>query len=405
MANTVQTIIDQTFDLLVRTYEPQPVVMDYGCGVYAYDTEGKKYLDCAAGIAVASLGHAHPAVLEALHKQSARLMAVQNSYATPERLQAAQLIVTTSCIDRVYFCNSGTESVEAALKCARKWASEEKGAACNEIIAFRNSFHGRTYGAASVTEKCHTQPFFGPYLPGVRWATFNHLESVIALISDKTAAIIVEPVQGEGGLTVAEPAFLHGLRALCDAHDICLIFDEVQSGFGRLGFLHAHEAFPDENGTIPEPDIITWAKGMGGGFPVGAMGAKERFSRALVPGTHGSTYGGNPLACAVAYAVISEIQKPGLLEQVRDVGSILQNGLRSLQKRSPLITDVRGKGLMLGLETSMDIKSFISALRSNGLMTTQAGKNTVRMTPPLIMNNDQAQDALEIIEKTLGELQ
>ncbi|NKD77496.1 aspartate aminotransferase family protein [Haematospirillum sp. H1815] len=405
MAGTTHDIIDRTFDLLVRTYEPQPVVMDYGCGIYIHDTEGKRYIDCAAGIAVASLGHAHPAVLNALQTQGRRLMAVQNSYATPERLQAAELIVSTSCIDRVYFCNSGTESVEAALKCARKWASETKGTTCNEIITFRNSFHGRTYGSASVTEKCHAQPFFGPYLPGIKWATFNNLESVTALISDKTAAILVEPVQGEGGLTVAEPAFLHGLRALCDTHDICLIFDEVQSGFGRLGFLHAHQAFPDEDGVIPEPDIIAWAKGMGGGFPVGAMGAREWFGQALAPGTHGSTYGGNPLACAVAHAVISEIQKPGFLEQVRDVGKILQNGLHRLQRKSALISDVRGKGLMIGIETSMEVKSLIHALRSNGLMTTQAGKNTVRITPPLTMTNDQAQDVLEIIEKTLGDLQ
>jgi len=228
-----QKIIDDSFEILIKTYAPQPVVLDHGEGAYMYDTAGKKYLDFAAGIAVASLGHAHPVVLDAINKQAARLMACQASYATQEKLDAAKLMVDTSCFDLVYFSNSGTESVEASLKCARKWAYDEKGPECNEIIAMRKSFHGRTFGSASITEKRHIQPFFGPYLPGVHYAEFNNLESVKALVSEKTAAIIVEPVQGEGGLTSATPQFLMGLRKICDDHNICLIFDEVQAGFGR----------------------------------------------------------------------------------------------------------------------------------------------------------------------------
>jgi acetylornithine/succinyldiaminopimelate/putrescine aminotransferase len=312
------------------------------------------------------------------------------------------LLVEHSCVDLVYFSNSGTESVEAALKCARKWAYEEKGEHCNEIIAFRQSFHGRTFGSASVTEKRHSQPFFGPYLPGIQWANFNDIESVRSLVSDKTAAIIVEPVQGEGGLTPATPAFLRALRQICDTHNICLIFDEVQTGFGRLGTLNAYESFIAEDGTIAaEPDIICWAKGMGSGFPVGAMGAKEKFGTAITVGTHGTTYGGNPLACAVAATVIKEMLKPGFFEQVRKVGDFLFEGLRALQRDSNKITDIRGMGLMIGLDTTIEIKKLIRALQDNGMMTTQAGAATLRITPPLILTMDQAQELLDIVAKTL----
>jgi len=409
-----QKIIDDSFEILIKTYAPQPVVLDHGEGAYMYDTAGKKYLDFAAGIAVASLGHAHPVVLDAINKQAARLMACQASYATQEKLDAAKLMVDTSCFDLVYFSNSGTESVEASLKCARKWAYDEKGPECNEIIAMRKSFHGRTFGSASITEKRHIQPFFGPYLPGVHYAEFNNLESVKALVSEKTAAIIVEPVQGEGGLTSATPQFLMGLRKICDDHNICLIFDEVQAGFGRLGTLHAYEAFqccPDcvdggdviaANAAPVEPDIAAWAKGMGGGFPVGAMAAKEKFGRALVPGTHGTTYGGNPLACAVAAAVITEIMSDGFLENVNKVGAIFKEGLEKIQRESNKITDIRATGLMIGVDTVFKTSAVIKALQKNGLMTTQAG-NSLRMVPPLIITEDHAHEALDIIAKTLQE--
>jgi acetylornithine/N-succinyldiaminopimelate aminotransferase len=412
-----QNIIDETFKNLIKTYAPQPVVMDRGEGVYAWDTDGKKYLDCAAGIAVASLGHAHPAMLKTINEQAARLMAVQASYTTKEKLKAASILTENTGFDLVYFSNSGTESVEAALKCARKWAYDEKGAHCTEIIAFRNSFHGRTYGSASVTEKRNSQPFFEPYLPDVHFATFNDIESVKALVSDKTAAIIVEPVQGEGGLTSAEPAFLMALRQICDDENICLIFDEVQAGFGRLGEFNAYDAFkccPDcvEGGDVIEanakpimPDIAAWAKGMGGGFPVGAMGAMEKFGKAIVVGTHGTTYGGNPLACAVCATVCEEILADGFLDNVRHVSKVLFDGLEDIKRASNKITEIRGKGLMIGVNTVFPIGKFIGALRENGLMTTQAGKDTLRLTPPLIMTEDQAKECLAIIQKTLSEME
>jgi len=402
MSQESQQMIDDAFSVLVKTYEPQPVVMDHGKGVYAYDTDGKQYLDFAVGIAVASLGHAHPAVLETIQKQSARMMACQASYATKEKLEAAKLLVDSSCFDLVYFSNSGTESVEACLKCARKWAYENKGPECNEIIVFHNSFHGRTMGSASMTEKRHVQEYFGPYLPGIHFAEFNDIESVKKLVSDKTAAIMVEPVQGEGGLTPADTAFLSELRALCDEQNICLIFDEVQAGFGRLGTLHAYEAF-EHDGKVIEPDMAAWAKGMGSGFPVGAMVAKEKFGKAIQPGTHGTTYGGNPLACAVTATVIKEMQKPGFMEHVNKVSQILFDGLNEIKRSSNKITEIRGKGLMIGVDTTIEIKNLLRALQDNGLMATAAGKGTLRLTPPLVLSEEQAKEGLAIIEKTLKE--
>jgi len=410
-----QQIIDDSFARLIKTYAPQPVVLDHGKGCYAYDTDGKKYLDFAAGIAVASLGHAHPAMLEAMQKQAARLMACQASYSTREKLECAKLMTDTSCFDLVYFSNSGTESVEAAFKLARKWAYDEKGEHCNEVIAMRQSFHGRTMGAASITEKRHTQHFYAPYIEGIHFAEFNNLDSVKELVSEKTAAIIIEPVQGEGGLTPAEPAFLMGLRQICDEHNIALIFDEVQTGFGRLGKLYAYEAFeccPDcvkggdvneANLQVIEPDIVAWAKGMGGGFPVGAMAAKTKFGVAMQPGTHGTTYGGNPLACAVASAVMKEIMQPAFIDNVNKMGARLVSGLEKIQRESNKITDIRGKGLMIGVDTIYDVGKFLSALQKNGMMATQAGKSTLRLVPPLIVGEQEIDEALEIIGKTLQE--
>ncbi len=404
MSAQAQKIIEDTFKVLVKTYNPQPVVMDHGKGIYAFDTDGKKYVDFAAGIAVASLGHAHPAMLETINKQAARMMACQSSYATREKLECASLLVENSCFDLVYFSNSGTESVECALKMVRKWAYENKSKDANEIIAFRKSFHGRTYGSASITEKRHSQPYFESYLPGIQWAEFNNIESVKKLVSAKTAAIIVEPVQGEGGLASATPEFLKGLRALCDENNIALVFDEVQAGMGRLGYFNAYEAFADEAGHVVEPDIACWAKGLGGGFPVGAVGAKEKFGSAIAVGTHGTTYGGNPLACAVAATVIKELLKPGFMAQIRARGERLVEGLKKIQRESNKITEIKGKGLMIGVDTTIDIKTLMSSLQNNGLMTTQAGDATLRLTPPLVISEDEIDESLKIIEKTLKDL-
>ncbi len=401
VSEDAKKIIADSAEVLIQNYAPQPFVLDHGEGVYAWDTDGNKYLDCSVGYAVASLGHAHPAILKTINDQAKKMMICQASYMTEPKLKAAKLLVDNSCFDKVYFCNSGTEAIEASLKTVRKWAYEEKSQACNEIIAFRNSFHGRTYGAASVTEKRLVQPFFGPYMEGVHFAEFNNIESVKPLINENTAAIIVEPVQGEGGLVPSTAEFLKGLRKLCNENNVALIYDEVQAGMGRLGTFFAYEAFGTEEET--GPDIAALAKGMGGGFPVGAMVAKDKFAKHMGPGTHGTTYGGNPLATAVAGTVMSEILKPGFLENVREVSKYFIDGINEIKRNSNKIEDVRAMGLMIGIDTTLNIGDLIKALQKNGLMGTQAGKRTLRLVPPLTLTKEQAQEALDILAKTLKE--
>ena len=397
MTQTTQDIIKETEKLLVGTYVAQPIVMERGENIYAYDSDGKKYLDFAAGIAVSSLGHAHPAILKTIREQSEKLMMCQTSYATKPKLECAKLLIDNSCFDQAYFSNSGTEAIEACMKTVRKWAYDNKAKDCNEIIAFRKSFHGRTYGAASITEKRHSQPYFEPYLPAIHFAEFNNLESVKKLVSSKTCAIFVEPVQGEGGLIPATEEFLRGLRDLCDEQDIALVFDEVQAGMGRIGTLFAYESFR------VEPDVAAFAKGLGGGFPVGAMLAKIKFGSAIVPGTHGTTYGGNPLATAVASTVIKEMLKPGFLDNIKSTAAYFMEGLKKLQRDSNKITEIRGKGLLLGVDTTIDIKKLLRAVQDNGLLATQAGDSTLRLTPPLIVTENQLEESLAILGKTLQE--
>ncbi len=403
-------LIIESEDLLIEIYEPQPIALESGNGVYIYDTQGNKYLDCSSGIGVASLGHAHPAMLKTINEQAGKLFACQADYVTKAKLDCAKLLINKSCLDMIYFGNSGTEAVEAALKIARKWSYDTKGEGRHEIITFHQSFHGRTMGSASVTHKRNKQPFFAPYLPGVHFASFNDLESVREYASEKTAAIIVEPVQGEGGLIPANPCFLQGLRALCDKYKIALIFDEVQAGMGRLGTLYAYESFSccgtPENcdptkGKPVEPDLICIAKGMGSGFPVGAVLTRREFGEVIDPGAHGTTFGGNPLATAVAHTVVSEISKPAFLENIRKISKIMFDGLKDISKETGKIEDIRGMGLMIGIDTTIEINKLRRALQKNGLLTTQAGERTLRLMPPLIFTEDHAQEALGIVKKTL----
>ncbi len=395
MTQDAQNIIDDSGKVLIKNYSPQPFVLERGAGVYAWDATGKKYIDCSIGYAVASLGHANPAILKTINEQAGKLMICQASYMTEPKLACANLLVDNSCFDLVYFSNSGTESVEASLKLARKWAYESKSESAHEIISFRKSFHGRTLGSASVTEKCHSQPYYAPYIPGIKFANFNDVDSVAALITPNTAAIILEPVQGEGGLIPATEEFMKGVRSLCDEHNIALIFDEVQAGMGRLGTFFAYESFG------VQPDIAALAKGMGGGFPVGAMVTKEKFGKHMGPGSHGTTYGGNPLATAVAHTVMSEILKPGFLDNVNKISQIMVAGLEEIQRDSNKIIDIRGKGLMLGIDTTIEIGQIISSLQKNGLMATQAGAKTLRITPPLTITEKEAQEALDILGETI----
>lgn len=393
-----QSIIDESKDLMVNTYNTQSVVIDHAKGMYCYDLEGNAYLDFAGGIAVASLGHGHPKVLDTLTKQSARLMTCHNTYITEVKYKAAKMLVDASCFDQVFFCNSGTEGIEAALKCARKWAYDTKGPGCSKIISFSKSYHGRTYGAASVTAKSLSQPFFAPHVTDIDFAAFNDIKSVKSLINDKTAAVIIEPIQGASGVIPADPAFIKELRELCDAHKVCLIFDEVQTGLGRIGSLFAYQSYGIE------PDIAVWAKGIGAGIPAGVMAVKKAFGAALTPGTHGTTFGGNPLACAMIVCAFEEISKDAFLKNVKHVSGVLFEGLNRIAKDTGKVTDIRGAGLMIGIDTTLDAKTLFCRLQENGLMVTLAGEKTVRLLPPLILGEDDARKGLEIIEKTLREM-
>ncbi len=375
----------------MNVYTLQNVVLERGDGCYLYDTDGKQYLDCAAGIAVVALGHNSPIFNKAITDQLSKVAMTTGSFVTPPKYNAAEFITKAAKMDRVFFCNSGAEAVEGALKTARLWAHHEKGPDVKEIITFKNAFHGRTYGSVSVTEKARTYPEFGPYVPGVHFAIYNDLESVKPLINKNTCAIIVEPVQGEGGVLPATPEFMKGLRKLCDDHNLCLIVDEIQTGIGRTGTFFAHEQY----GILP--DIMTLAKGLGGGFPVGAFLAVEKFGKHIKPSTHGSTYGGNPLACAVALAVSSEVHKPAFLAHVREVSDYLIAGLDKLKRDTNSIEAIRAKGLMIGVDTVFDIKKLLAALLKAGMIATQAGDRSLRITPPLTLTMAQADDALQII--------
>lgn len=396
MSNT-NPLIDHAHDVLIPAFPIQPFIAKEAEGCYIYDEKGKKHLDFAAGIAVMALGHKHPAYVNAAKAQLDKIVMCVGSYVTEERLECADLLLENSCMDQVFFTNSGTEAIEGLIKLTRKWAYETKGENCNEIIAFNGSFHGRSMGAASLTAKCKSQPFFAPYIPGVYFADYNDIESVKALVNKNTAAIFIEPVQGESGITPADIEFLKELRALCDEQNIALVFDEIQAGMGRLGTFMAYSRF----GGV-EPDAIALAKGMGGGFPVGAFLAKEKLSKHLTVGTHGTTYGGSPLATKIAHAVMSEILKPGFLDHVNEMSGYLIAQLESLKTKTNKITDIRGKGLMIGVDTVFDIKKLLSALRDAGLLATQAGTATLRLTPPLIVTKAEIDEAIGILTDVLN---
>lgn len=380
-------------------YPWQNIVIEKGEGCRLYDTEGKSYLDFAAGIAVAALGHQHPVFNKAVEEQLNKFTICPASYATEPRVNCGEYLSENSCCDQVYLCNSGAEAVEAAYKLAKKWAYETKGEDCNEVIVFDHAFHGRTMGAASLTYKREYQPFYGPYLGGVHEAKFNDIDSVKALISDKTAAIMVEPIQGEGGVVPAEQSFMEELRALCDEHNIALIFDEIQCGMGRTGTFFAYEQFG------VEPDIITLAKGMGGGIPVGAMIAKQKFAESFNKDSHGTTYGGNPLSANVAYNVMKTINTPEMLAHVNEISTYLMDGLQNLKQKTNQISDIRGKGLMIGIDVTPHLGDLRKDLQNAGLMTTAAGAQVLRFTPPLIVTKEEVDEALNILETTLKNIE
>ncbi len=382
---------------VLQTYGRPPFVIDHGQGCWVTDTEGNSYLDCVAGIAVNALGHAHPALVAALTEQAGKLWHVSNLYHSEPQARLAQALCSSSFADRVFFCNSGAEANEGAMKFARKWAHDSFGPDKHDIVTFTNAFHGRTFGALAVTPKEKYQAAFRPLLPGVRVAPFNDLAAASEAIDDAVCAVIVEPVQGEGGIHPADESFLRGLRELCDQHNALLIFDEVQCGLGRTGTLWAHQS------TGVTPDLLTAAKPLAGGLPMGAVLMTERVAGAMHPGDHGSTFAGSPLVTAVAGAVLAHINQPEFLAGVVQKGAYLRERLEEIN--SPLITEVRGKGLMVGLELTIPASQVVDAGYRHGLLLVNAGLSTLRLVPPLIISHAEIDLLIERLTAIFTEVQ
>ena len=384
-------------DVILHTYNRFPVVFEKGDGVYLYDAEGKKYLDFAAGIAVFALGYNNKAYNDALKAQIDKLIHTSNLYYNIPMVEAAEKVVKATGMDKVFFTNSGTEAIEGAIKAARKYAYMKDGCTDHEIIAMNHSFHGRSLGALSVTGNVKYQEPFKPLIGGIKFADFNDLDSVKALVTDKTCAIILEPVQGEGGIYPATSEFLDGLRKLCDEKDILLIFDEIQCGMGRTGTMFACQAY----GILP--DIMTVAKALGCGVPVGAFVLNKKTAAAsLVPGDHGTTYGGNPFACAAVSKVFDLFEEEQVLENVREVGAYLKGKLDQLVAEYDCFAARRGRGLMQGLVVAgRPVGAIVSKALENGLVVISAGADVLRLVPPLVITKENVDEMIAILKASL----
>jgi acetylornithine/N-succinyldiaminopimelate aminotransferase len=377
---------------LLPTYAREDVAFVRGEGAYLFDETGDRYLDFAAGIAVNALGHAHPRLVAALTRQAATLWHTSNLYRIPEQERLAKRLVDISFADTVFFTNSGVEAIECAIKIARRFHYGKGNGERFRTITFEGAFHGRTLAAIAAGGQAKYLEGFGPKANGFDQVTFGDLRAVEAAISPVTAAILIEPVQGEGGLRPAEPEFLRSLRKVCDAHGLMLIFDEVQTGVARTGRLFAHE-WADVT-----PDIMAIAKGIGGGFPMGACLATEHAASGMTVGSHASTFGGNPLAMAVGNAVLDVVLAPEFLEQILRVANFAHQQLAALPSEFPhVFDDVRGQGLMLGLKMKVPNKDFVANLRARHLLAVGAGENVVRLLPPLIIDEEHVREALRII--------
>lgn len=394
---SMQEYMDKAERYVLHTYNRFPVVLERGEDVYLYDTEGRRYLDFAAGIAVFALGYKNEAFNRALKNQIDKVIHTSNLYYNMPMAMAAEKLAAASGMDKVFFTNSGTEAVEGAIKAARKYAWMKEGGTDHEIIAMKNSFHGRSLGALSVTGNTHYQEPFKPLIGGIRFADFNDLESVRSQMTDKTCAVILETVQGEGGIYPAEPAFLRGVRELCDERDILLILDEIQCGMGRTGEWFAWQGYG------VKPDIMTTAKALGCGVPVGAFVLNKKTAEAsLVPGDHGTTYGGNPLACAAVSAVFDQYEKKDLLEHVREIAPYLEKRLDELTENSEFVTARRGKGLMQGLVIrEKTVGQVVNEALSAGLLVISAGSDVLRLVPPLVITEENVDEMIEILQKCL----
>ena len=395
-----QEYIDTAEQELLHTYNRFSLVLDHGEGVYLYDTDKKAYLDFAAGIAVCALGYSNEAYKNALKDQVDKLLHTSNLYYDVPTIEAAKKALKASGMDRIFFTNSGTEAIEGAIKAAKKYAYTRDGHAGHEIIAMKHSFHGRSIGALSVTGNAHYQEPFAPLMPGVKFAEYNNLESVKELVTDKTCAVIMETVQGEGGIYPADPAFIEGVRRLCDEKDILLILDEIQCGMGRTG-----EMFAWQNYGV-KPDIMTCAKALGCGVPVGAFFLTQRVAdKSLAPGDHGTTYGGNPFVGAAVSAVFDQFKACDILGHVKEVAPYLEQKLDELVEKYDFLVTRRGKGLMQGVVCKLPVGKVAAAALEQGLIVITAGADVLRFVPPLVIEKQHVDEMIEKLEKALLSVQ
>lgn len=390
-----QEYIEKAEEKIYKTYNRYPVVFDHGEGVFLYDTDGNEYLDFAAGIAVMGLGYHDKEFDDALKGQVDKLLHTSNLFYNVPAVEAGELILKASDMDKVFFTNSGTEAIEGALKIARRYAYNKDKSHDHETIAMNHSFHGRSLGALSVTGNDHYQEPFKPLIPGIRFAEYNDLDSVKALMNDKTCAVIMETVQGEGGIHPATEEFLKGVRKLCDEHDVLLILDEIQCGMGRTGTMFAWQKYG------VKPDVMTAAKALGNGVPIGAFLAWGKAATAMSPGDHGTTYGGNPFVTAAAAKVLELFEKRKIVDHVKEVGDYLWEQAEALLEKYDIITAHRGIGLIQGLELSVEAAPIVEdALLNEKLVIISAGTNVIRMVPPLIISKEQV-DAMVVKLETV----
>lgn len=389
-------LIADTSKYLMNTYTRQPLIIHKGRGTRVYDLNGKEYLDFVSGVAVNNLGHCHPLVTVAFQKQAQRLVHVSNFYYTEPQVKLARLLVEHSFADKVFFCNSGAEAIEAAIKLARKFAHDKYGPDRYEIITMEQSFHGRTLAAVTATGQPKYHKGFEPLVPGFQYVPYNNLKAAAEAVSNRTAALLVEPVQGEGGVQIPDDDYLPGLRKLCDERGLLLILDEVQTGIGRTGKMFCYEHYGIE------PDIMALAKGLGSGLPIGALLAKDHAAQAFTPGTHAATFGGNPLVCSAAIATLEVLLEGGfVLDNCRRMGDYLLQRLNGLKPQHACIQSVRGKGLLVGMELTIDGQPIVQDCLEQGLLINCTMDRVLRFMPPLIVLKEEIDLLIERLDPIL----
>ncbi len=391
-----QQYIDRAEHVLYKTYNRFPVIFDHGKGVKLYDTDGQEYLDFGAGIAVMALGYDYPGFNDAVKAQVDKLCHISNLFYNEPAINAGEKLLKASGMEKVFFTNSGTEAIEGALKIAKRYAFDKGMAPDYEIIAMKHSFHGRSLGALSVTGNDHYQEPFAPLIPNIRFAEFNNLDSVKALFNEKTAAVLMETIQGEGGIYPATEEFIRGIRALCDEHDALLMLDEIQCGMGRSGEMFAWHGYG------VTPDVMTTAKALGNGVPIGAFLANGRAAHAMVPGDHGTTYGGNPLVCAAADKVLEIFEEQDILGHVREIGAYLWDKLEEVKAKYDVVADHRGRGLMQGLEFTCPAGPIVgNALLEQKMVLISAGAKIIRFVPPLVIEKADVDEMVKRLEAAI----